>query len=238
MKVIVPLAGPDFVFEDGSVKAEFEVKPDTPLLKWVLDNRSWYRSGYVVPSDFIFVMYDCPGTRNFSSTKLKKWYPGCKVIFISHYTKGAALSALVGVSTIEQLSEEAICIDLADIYYDENVDIDSILVDNEHVGALALIFKHDNPQYSYLELDDDGYAISAREKIVISDNASAGTYFFKNALTYMEALSHCIANASQYEHNGLQFVCPVYNGVVHKQLKVAVENVTNVQDIKIMLQEA
>ena len=54
MKVIVPLAGPDFVKPDGSVKAEISVE-GLPLLRRALESRSWWTHGLVSDADLVFV---------------------------------------------------------------------------------------------------------------------------------------------------------------------------------------
>jgi len=230
MKVIVPLAGPDFIKGNYTTKADYEITEGYPLLKFTLDQRSWFQNGYVTDHDLVFILYDTPITRSFVSSRLKVWYPNATVTFIGAYTKGAALSALAGLTSVHDLISEPICIDLADISYKDNLNVKEKILDKPNIGALALVFKSNKPFYSYLKLDKESWVCEAREKEVISNTASAGTYFFRSGLTYFSALSHCLENANLYEYNGFQFVCPLLNGVIYNKKKVAIAKVNNVKD--------
>ena len=82
MKVIVPLAGPDFVKLDGSVKAEIPVE-GLPLLRHALESRSWWTSGLVTDADLVFVLHDNPPSRRFAENTLSQWYPAARQVFLS-----------------------------------------------------------------------------------------------------------------------------------------------------------
>ena len=50
----------------------------------------------------------------------------------------------------------------------------------------------------------DGLIIEAKEKVVISDNASAGVYCFRNSTILLEAIAYTLNN-NKYMHNNLFF---------------------------------
>src|SRR5262249_8547387 len=101
------------------------------------------------------------------------------------------------------------------------------------VGAVALVFESTNPAYSYLRTDSVGKVVEAAEKRVISQRASAGTYFFDRAATYLEALAHNLRHLEQVTHRGLFFVCPLYNGGLARGRRVVREQVPAGRDVKI-----
>ena len=68
MKIIVPLAGPDFILENGSTKAEIEYCGDD-ILHYILKKRPWYK--YTLSTDYIFVLQDTEQTRSLVNNKLK-----------------------------------------------------------------------------------------------------------------------------------------------------------------------
>ena len=226
MHVIVPLAGPDFIRSDGSVKALIPYR-GKPLLKYILDSRPW--SSLV--TNYSFIMLDSFKTRNLVEQHLKDWYPNSSFTFLSSFTRGAALSALAGISTIQDFSKPVI-IDLADIYYVCCDNVEELLNNLQKVGAIAFTFNSSNSAYSYLKCDSNGSFLEAAEKSVISNNASAGTYVFKNCSILLSAISHALQNEKTQTYNKLFYVCPLFNGVHAQNEKVILRQVTSVDDIK------
>jgi hypothetical protein len=227
MHVIVPLAGPDFVRADGSIKA-LELFQGQPLLKYALDSRPWASKA----KSYSFVLYDCDETRRFAHVHLSQWYRGCSIVYLSAFTRGAAISALAGLSVLHEFRQPLI-IDLADIIYNSNINIGQVLEAEQSIGGIALVFESHNPQYSYLACDSNGQVVEAAEKKVISDQASAGTYIFRNCATALKAVAHAIENESSQTHNDLFYVCPLFNGILAQGKQVALARVFDIMDLKI-----
>jgi hypothetical protein len=231
VKIIVPLAGPDFERQDGSVKAEILVEGQ-PLLRRCLDRRIWWQRGQVQGKDLLFVLRDAPRSRRFAGECLAAWYPGAQVVTLSATACGAALSALAAVALAGD-AQGPLCVDLVDIEYQSSFDPIRCFAGRGEVGAVALVFASTDPAYSYLRTDAEGNVVEATEKRVISQHASAGTYFFDSAATYLEALAHNLRHRQEVMHKGLFFVCPLYNGVVAGGRRVILEQVHDVRDIEI-----
>lgn len=229
MKVIVPLAGPDFVSDAGVVKGlvPFEGKP---LLQQTLSRRSWFGQGK--DCDMTFVLQDRPETRAFAEHHIADWFPGCSVVFLSHLTKGAALSALSGVAAALSDPDEPVLVDLADICYSVTIDIPRLFAQDAQLGGLALTFESDQPIYSYLRRDGRGNIVEAAEKRLISKEASAGTYGFRSAGVYLRAVANSLARGDTC--NDLYYVCPLFNGVLAQGLEVKAYKVDDVQDVKVV----
>lgn len=229
MRTIVPLAGPDFELADGGVKAMVESE-GRPLLRRALERRPWWTSGQVRSTDLVFVLRDTPASQAFANNTLRDWYPGASVVSIGSYTRGAALSALAGIALMDR-TDEAICVDLADIEYVSMLDPVARFTET-NAGGIVLTFPSDNPAYSYLATDASGRVTKAAEKRVISNVASAGTYIFRDAACYLGALAHSLTHAEDVMYRNLFFVCPLVNGLVAQGLDVLLEPVTEVVDIK------
>ncbi len=227
VQVIVPLAGPDFVRECGSIKP-LEVVQGEPVLKLALNSRPWAPR----VKSYTFVLYDSEESRRFSHDYLDYWYPGCTIVYLSAYSRGAAMSALAGLAVLDKFSGPLI-IDLADIVYNSDVDIVATLENDQNIGGIALTFRSDNPQYSYLARGRNGQIVFAAEKKVISDQASAGTYVFRNCATIVKAVAHAIENEASQVHNGMFYVCPLFNGVIASGQQVALASAYNVRDLKL-----
>lgn len=227
MHVIVPLAGPDFVRADGSIKA-LEPFQGKPLLRYALNSRPWSCK----VKHYSFVLYDSEETREFANNYLRHWHKGCSIVYLSAFSQGAAMSALAGVSALNEFYQPLI-IDLADIIYKSNVSIEQVLQASPDIGGIALAFKSRNPQYSYLASDKNGQVVAAAEKKVISDQASAGTYIFRDCAIVLRAIAHAIENESSQTYNDLFYVCPLFNGVLAQGKKVSLVPVSDVTDVKL-----
>ena len=226
MDVIVPLAGPDFVTDDGAVKALIPLKGE-PLLLHALRSRPWAAAA----CSYTFVLRDQVETRAFAADHLCSWFPGAAQIFLSTFTRGAACSALAGLACREK-HHLPLIVDLADILYTSNLDVTARLERSPGCGGIALTFPSTNPLYSYLRGDQSGKVVEAAEKRVISANASAGTYIFRDSATYLHAMAHAFINRASQMCNELFYVCPLLNGVMVQELDVELEPVYGVEDLK------
>lgn len=229
LDVVIPLAGPDFELENGSTKAEILVDGQ-PLLLRAITSRSWWRREEVSSTDLVFVLRDSERCRRFAHERLEDWFPGCRVAFLSRGTQGAALSALAGIALCDP--EALLCVDLADIFYEENFCPAATFSEEPQLGGMVPVFASDWPMYSYAEVAADGRVIRTAEKRVISDIASAGTYFFRNAAVYLQAIAHAIRDKENQTYNGLYFLCPLFNGVIASGLDVRTCPVGQIVDIK------
>lgn len=228
-RVVVPLAGPDFEIDRDRVKAEFVLERQ-PLLRAALESRPWWQSGEVRDRDLTFVLRDTPPSRRFAEEALKAWYPAATQVFIGRYSHGAALSALAGIALTND-PDAVLCVDLVDILYTSEFEPAATFAADPELGGVCVIFPSQEPIYSYLR-EKDGRVIEAAEKRVISDQASAGTYFFRNTATYLQALAHNLSNADQVTYRGLFFVCPLMNGVIASGQRVTCSKTSDVRDIK------
>jgi len=216
MNCIVPLAGPDFVHPELGIKPLFLIE-GSPLLQKVIHSRPWWQQGLLQSSGLIFVLRDIPESYQLLPN-IKDWFPGSKTVILSKLTIGALSSALAGVSLIEDLSK-SLCIDLVDILYQSSSVIADKFSDIE-VGAIVPYFSSQQPCYSYLSFDDQGLVKRAVEKEVISSNASAGTYFFRDAATFTEAVSYSFQRKEELSFRDNLFVCPAVNSVIAANKKV------------------
>jgi hypothetical protein len=160
--------------------------------------------------DYIFVVRQVEGIE-----KLEDWlsvnWPDCGIIRIPYMTGGAMFTAMVGVALLPD-EDELLIVDLADILF-ENCPDDPCAQISDTIGVVVPCFLDDDPCYSYLRFDA-GKVVEAAEKRVISDHASAGVYIFRNRSLYLSAAAYSIAHADKMMFKGIQFVCPMVNGVL------------------------
>lgn len=225
---IVPLAGPDFVHPTLGIKPLLPVDGE-PLLRRVITSRPWWRSGDLRASGLIFVLRDVPETTEVIE-RIDDWFPGAQKVIVSSLTAGALMSALAGVSLVKDFTVP-LCIDLVDILYDtQELTIDFFQKD-ESIGGMVPYFTSEEPCYSYFEIDGSGAVAKAVEKQVISSHASAGTYWFRDAATYLNAVAFSLRHTAELSVRDVLFVCPAMNYLVSVGKKVIPVKVSGVRSI-------
>ena len=72
-----------------------------------------------------------------------------------------------------------------------------------------LTFKDDNPKWSYAKYDDEGLVTEVAEKIVISDQATVGIYYYRHGKDFVRYAEQMLRKNIRI--NNEFYVCPVYN---------------------------
>jgi len=220
---VIPLAGPDLEMKDGNFRPLYEVDGQ-PLIIRTLKSRNWYNED----DNFIFVLRQVDGIDRLKSFLCSN-FKNCQTVIMSDLTKGALLSCLSGLSLINNYNEP-ICVDLADIIYEcDFVPVQAFENDPELYGIIPS-FKSDNPKFSYLKIENNKI-IETKEKAVISDNASSGTYFFKDLPSFLNSISWSLQNEDKVSFKNNLFLCPSYNFFISSGKKIENFEVRNVKPI-------
>jgi NDP-sugar pyrophosphorylase family protein len=209
--VIVPLAGPDFYTEKFGIRPLFPVS-GLPLIEFVLPRRPWFSACVSGESQLIFVLRDV----GLHTQKMKRFledrFPFARAVILSHLTHGAPMSALAGLSLASDFKAPVV-VDLCDIYFDTDFDLDRHFAQHPEVDAVVPSFQSNDSKFSYLELDGMNVR-KAREKMVISSSASAGVYIFRDAAAYFRCMTFCIETPEYCKIGSSYFVCPSVNGLI------------------------
>lgn len=221
MKCVVPLAGGDIVHPEHGFRPWFPVD-GVPLLSKALNQRAWCH--LLSARDYLFVVRQVPGVERLCAWLAQEW-PGCMVLTLPAMTAGAMFTAMAGVALLPR-DDEAIIIDLADILFATGPSDPAALMTSD-VGAVIPCFESNEPCYSYLRFEN-GTVVEAAEKRVISNHASAGVYAFRDRQLFLEAASYSIAAADRLAHKGIQFICPMANGVIASGARVLAPKVDDV----------
>jgi len=233
MQCVVPLAGPQLTHPRHGLIPKFPVD-GAPLLRRTIETRRWWKDGRLRAQDLIFVLREGAELQEIHAA-VEDWFPGCRTVTLSHLTRGAVLSALAGTAAISNLDEPLI-VDLADILYETDADVESRFAADRSIGALATYFEAHDACYSYLTFGPDGTVVSAVEKKVVSSHASAGTYIFRSAGHFIAAAGRSLVDArEELTVKGALFVCPVLNSVVRQGLKVVALEARDVRSVSKLL---
>jgi len=230
MKCIVPLAGPDFYDESYGIKPTFDID-GVPLIERTLGRRSWYVSGELSSEDIIFVVRDTKYTERVIKY-LRSSFSHCSIVIIDRMTKGAVLSVVSGLGLIKDFNVP-IVVDLVDIIFDQNVSPTVIFAENDMIGGILPYFESSSDKYSYLIIDEM-FVLKTVEKKVISNHASAGTYFYRNIQVLLNAFNYSFANENKHAVNNNLFLCPTFNGIIQNNFSVKAIKVNNVQEVSLL----
>jgi hypothetical protein len=224
MYCVVPLAGPDFYHESYGIKPFLEYKGKA-LIESILSARSWYPQ----IETFIFALQDDERSRSCAEV-LQRTFPSSRFVFISNFTRGALLSSLSAVSLIDDFTKPLV-VDLVDIDYDSSDFRPLSIFSDGDVKGIVPYFISDDPCYSYLLTDQEEFLLESAEKRLISNKASAGTYFFRDLGTFFSVLEGSIKQESRYSYKNSLFLCPVYNEIVQRNGKVFTNQVPLISSI-------
>lgn len=223
--IIIPLAGPDFYTERFGIRPLYQVGSST-LIEHILSRRPWIDSD---GNRTVFVLRDVGEHTKIMCSYIKNRFPLSDIVVLGRLSEGAPLSALAGISSFKSL-DEPVVVDLADIGFETGINLLKYFRDKPNVDAVVPYFSSIDPKYSYLRLNGN-CVISAREKEVISTNASAGVYIFRNAEVYLRALIYCLNTPSVCKIGAAFFICPSVNGLIEGGREVHAIKVENVEPI-------
>lgn len=215
MKVIVPLAGPE-----GAVEKEFgEFKNlisiyDKPLLKYVSDNRPYDLS------EAAFILWRDTDNKYHISKRLKEIMGSRIEIFIlDEVTEGAPCSV---TAYLEQSNVKGdILIDLLDQHLSLKADFIQFIENNRKIAkGIIPTFKSKYWKWSYVRTDKDGFVEEVQEKVnpPISEDATAGVYYFSDTEDYIYAAKQMIRLDKRVSFNHKFFVSCVYNELPKKSV--------------------
>lgn len=208
MKIVIPLAGPE-----GEVEREFkEFKNlievyNKPLIKYIADKR---------PYDLrkaVFILLD-ETNKKYDIAKRLRGILGRKIeIFIlDKLTEGAPCS--VAAYLKECGTKEDILVDLLDQHLNLGDGFIKFIKKNRvKVKGIIPTFKSRYWKWSYVHLGKNGFVKEVREKVnpPISDNATAGVYYFSYAKDFILATEQMVRLNKRVKFNNKFFVSCVYN---------------------------
>ena len=118
--------------------------------------------------------------------RIREVYPSANVISVEKTTRGATETCLLAQEYISP--DDAIVVQDCDLEFysvDFNAGILSDLKGDTHVSGRLVSFDANHPRYSYAETDSTDMVVRTAEKVVISNHALAGAYYFARGDTFV-----------------------------------------------------
>jgi hypothetical protein len=142
--------------------------------------------------------------------------PGAAVVRVHAKTGGAACTALLAIEHIA--ADEPLCVINGDQVLE--ADLSEALAGFERRGLDGgiIVFPAVHPRWSYVRTDAAGQVVEAAEKRPISNQATAGIYYFARGADFVSGAMSMIGKDAHT--NGRFYVCPVYNELILRQLRI------------------
>lgn len=216
INIVVPMAGRGSRFADAGY---IDPKPmidiyGHPMIEYVIKNIT-----PISPHQFIFICQEEHILQYNLDEKLEKFAPGCIIIPIDHITEGAACTVLLAEKYINNTDE--LMIANSDQYVD--IDINDYLKRIQDNDGLIMTMPANNPKWSYIKSDSEGFVTLVKEKEVISNEATVGIYNYAYGKDFVRFAYRMIEKNIRV--NGEFYVAPVYNEMIEDGKKIVFNNI-------------
>lgn len=151
--------------------------------------------------------------------KLKKISPNCVVVTVDHITDGAACTVLLAERYID--NDDSMMIANSDQFVD--TDINEYLSAIGNNDGLIMTMPADDPKWSFIKYDANGYVTMVKEKEVISSEATVGIYNYAKGADFVKYAKQMIQKNIRV--NNEFYVAPVYNEMIADGKKIVFKDV-------------
>lgn len=146
--------------------------------------------------------------------------PDAKIIVIPKLTKGAAETAFAAKDVLNP--ESGLVIMDCDLWFSSksyNEMLIKSLLDEIDIDGGLLTFYSQNPRYSYAKIDQKNYVTQTAEKVIISDHAITGAYYFSRAKYFVRATEELLSQPLD-ENMKEYYISYLYNIILKSGGKV------------------
>lgn len=184
-----------------------------PLLQKVSENVRQIENAFV---RYVFLEHNISKFRLGNIARLLT--PDADVFGVPEETGGSACTALLATASLDQ--------DLELLIVSANEIIETSLQEpvdyfrENNLDAGTLIFKSIHPRYSYVELDNEDLVIEVSQKNPISENATAGVFWYKRTKDFVESAKRQIINNAHTDQK--YYVAPVFNELILDNRRISV----------------
>jgi dTDP-glucose pyrophosphorylase len=218
MNIVVLLAGDSKDFQDrGYVypKYLFEINNET-LVQKVLNS--------LIPlhGKLHLIIRKEDNDKFYFGQTLRILAPNASIITVENSTKGAVCTALFAIEHINT-EEELLVINGDQLIKTPLLDaIESFK--KRYLDGGIVAFSSIHPRWSYVLTDSAGFVVQTSEKKPISNQATAGCYYYKKGNAFIEACIRVIKK--DVCTNGLYYISSTYNELILQQKKIGVFDIS------------
>jgi dTDP-glucose pyrophosphorylase len=161
--------------------------------------------------------------RDSLAKKLYEEYPTCKIAVIDFDTEGAAETALVAESLINN-DEELVIANCDQIMQWGFWNVDLAVKQLRKFDAGLVTIESSDPKHSYAKVEYN-VVTEVQEKNVISDVALTGIHYWKHGSEFVRSAKKMIAKHIT-SYNGEYYIGPTYNELILDNKKVGIHMIS------------
>jgi dTDP-glucose pyrophosphorylase len=216
LNVLIPMAGAGSRFEKVGYtfpKPLIDVN-GKPMIQLVVESMN-------IEATFIYIVQKSHREKYNLDTLLNLITPNCKIVEVDGITEGAACTVLLAKEYIDndnQLilmnSDQFIEWDSTEFMYQMN--------EKMYDGAI-MCFESTHPKWSFAKTDENGLITEVAEKNPISNQATAGIYYFKYGSDFVKYAEQMIEKNIRV--NNEFYVCPVFNQAIEDNKEIRIFNI-------------
>lgn len=221
LQILMPMGGLGSRFTKAGYKTP---KPliqvdGKPMFMKALDSFSDFKD-----VDYIFVIRKDQNENYDLANQILKLIPEAKISILSNNTGGAVESCLHAEKYIKD--ESPIIIADCDIFFKSSEYITKIEYAQLHgtPDAIILCFESSDPRYSYAKLDEKNNVVATAEKIVISNNAILGGYYFNKGGLFKQ-LSREFTENELPQNLKEYYLSHLFNMLIEKSGKIEIAKI-------------
>ena len=203
MNIVIPMAGQGSRFEQAGYtlpKPLIDVN-GKPMIQLVVDSIN-------VDANYIFLVQKVHYERYDLENVLSTIAPNCTIVQLNGVTEGAACSVLLASDYIN--NNDPLIIANSDQYIVWKPTACLEMFSNFDAGILT--FNASSTKWSYAKTNEQGLVIEVAEKVVISDQATVGIYYWKHGKDFVKYANQMIDKNIRV--NNEFYVCPVFNEAI------------------------
>ena len=205
MNVLIPMAGAGSRFEKVGYsfpKPLIDVK-GKPMIHLVADMLN-------LDANFIYIVQKSHREKYNLDTLLNLITPNCKIVEVDGLTEGAACTTLLARDLID--NDAPLILANSDQYIDWNSTEFMYKMNEKDYDGGIVCFPSTHPKWSFAKTDESGIISEVAEKNPISNQATAGIYYWKHGADYIKYTDQMIEK--DIRTNNEFYVCPVYNEAI------------------------
>jgi dTDP-glucose pyrophosphorylase len=212
LNILIPMAGAGSRFEQAGYtfpKPLIDIN-GKPMIQVVVDNIN-------IEANYIFVVRKEHRNKYNLDSLLNLIAPNCKIVEVDKITEGAACTTLLAKQFINNNNPLLMANSDQFVEWDSNEFMYKMIEQKVDCGILS--FKSTHPKWSFVKIDESGYATEVAEKKPISDIATVGIYYWNKGSDYVKYAEQMINKNIRV--NNEFYVCPVFNEAIkdHKKIK-------------------
>ena len=205
LRVVIPLAGSGNSYKKAGYNfPKFLVDiAGKPMIQWVIENIN-------VDGKYIFIFKKSDFEKYNLKYMIQLLVKDFEIILVDEDTDGAAKTVLEAQHLIN--NEYPLAIVNGDQYMKWNSNEFFYAMAADECDGGLVTFKSPHPQFSFVKTGENGFIKECSEKKPISNDATAGVYYFREGKSFVEAANQMIDKKIMTD--GQYFVCPAYNELI------------------------